>query len=231
MFSWTKITHLGDASLMAPAALLIGLWLLAARRRRLLFWWCLLLAFAMLLVAASKIAFIGWGIGIPSLDFTGISGHTTFAMAVLPVLAFLLLQHYPAPLRGGAVALALLLALLVGISRLVLSFHSAAEVIAGYLLGAAVSVGFIWISGSVRRTPLSGVLLGASLAILLAASSLQAAPTQYWLVRVALYVSGHDQPFVRSRPLAFPADRHAIRLVGFCYPASGGARSGARKPP
>jgi len=221
MLPWTKLTHLGDTSLIAPAALLIGLWLLVARRHRLLCWWCALLTGSMLLVAGSKIAFIGWGVGIPALNFTGISGHTTFAMAVWPVLAFLVLQHYPPLLRTGGVVFALTIAVLVGFSRLVLQFHSTAEVVAGYLLGATVSIVFIWISGSLRHTSLSRMLLATSLAALLAASSIQAAPTQYWLIRVALYVSGHEQPFVRSQPLAFPADnRGAIRLATFHYQAS-----------
>ncbi|HTN65830.1 MAG TPA: phosphatase PAP2 family protein [Burkholderiaceae bacterium] len=223
MLPWTKITHLGDTSLIAPAALLIGLWLLVARRHRLLFWWCALLTWTMLLVAGSKIAFIGWGIGIPTLNFTGISGHTTFAMAVWPVLAFLLLQRSSPLLRAGGVVFALSIAVLVGFSRLVLQFHSTAEVVAGYLLGATVSIVFIWISGSLRHTSLSRMLLATSLAALLAASSIQAAPTQYWLIRVALYVSGHEQPFVRSQRLTFPVDnRRAIRLAIFHYQASDG---------
>lgn len=231
MLPWTKITHLGDTSLMAPAALAICLWLLAAHRHRLLYWWCVLLTFATLLVVGSKIAFIGWGIGIPALDFTGISGHTTFAMAVLPVVAFLVLQHRSASLRASVVLLALAIGLLVGISRLVLEFHSAAEVVAGYLLGAAVSIGFIWISGTVHRAPLSQMLLAASLTALLAASSMQAAPTQYWLTRAALYVSGHEQPFVRSRPLNFAADhRRPIRLANFCSLPDTGSNQRPKTP-
>lgn len=199
MYFWTKITHLGDTSLMAPAAFIIGVWLLVARREQLLWWWCALLAAAIVLVSLTKIAFIGWGIGIPALDFTGISGHTTFSIAVWPVLAFLVLQRAPQIMRTTGVLFGLLLGLLVGISRLVLHNHSLSEVAAGCVLGMLVSLTFIWIAGSLDRNLLSRSLMILSIPVLLAASFSQAAPTQRWFVRVALYASGHEQPFVRGR--------------------------------
>lgn len=220
MFPWTKITGLGDTNLMAPAALLIGLWLLLARRPRELGWWCLLLALAMALVSATKIAFIGWGIGIPALNFTGISGHTTFALAVLPVMTFLLLQHRPMALRRAGVAAGLLCGLLVGVSRLVLGFHSTSEVVSGALLGTAVSLGFIRVAGSLRVHSLKPVLVGCSFAVLAAASTLQAAPTQHLFVRVALYMSGHEQPYVRGRLPRYPAQAgDGWRPALFRFPA------------
>lgn len=220
MFSWTKITHLGDTSLMAPAALLIGLWLLLTRRPRELGWWCLLLALAMVLVSVTKIAFIGWGIGIPALNFTGISGHTTFAMAVLPVMAYLLLPHRPMPVRQAGVAVGLLCGLLVGISRLVLGFHSTSEVVSGALLGTAVSLGFVRMAGSLRAHSLKPVLVACSFVVLAAASTLQAAPTQHLFVRVALYISGHERPYVRSRAPRYTAQaRVGIFPALFRFPA------------
>lgn len=220
MLPWTKITNLGDTSLMAPAALLIGLWLLLARRPRQFGWWSLLLALAMVLVSVTKIAFIGWGIGIPALDFTGISGHSTFAMAVLPVMAFLLLQHRPPAVRHAGVALGLLLGLLVAASRLVLGFHSVAEVAAGALLGAAVSLGFVRLSAALRVPVLKPALIGFSAVVLLAASTLQAAPTQHMFVRVALYISGHERPYVRSRAPRYTAQAQGVlRPALFRFPA------------
>ena len=46
---------------------------------------------------ASKVAFIGWGLGLSALDFTGISGHAMIASAVYP----LLLGTLAANLIGG----------------------------------------------------------------------------------------------------------------------------------
>lgn len=213
MFLWTKITHLGDTSLMAPAAFIVGLWLLVAKREQLLWWWCALLASAIVLVSLTKIAFIGWGLGIPTLDFTGISGHSTFAMAILPVMAFLVLQRTPQGIRTAGVLFGLILGLLVGISRLELQTHSLSEVIAGCGLGALVSLTFIWIACTVDRNILNRSLVVLSIPVLLAASFSQAAPTQRWFVHVALYASGHEQPFVRGNHQARPSasgGRHAL---------------------
>lgn len=226
MLPWTKITYLGDTSLMAPAALLIGLWLLAVHRQRLLWYWCALLGSALALVAATKIAFLGWGIGIPALNFTGFSGHATFATAVLPVMAFLLLQRRPVLVRAAGVLFGLGLGLLVGMSRLRLGVHSGTEVIAGCMLGALVSLGFVRVSGSVRPAVLNLALAGVGLALLFAASYTQAAPTQRLFVHVALYLSGHDQPYVRGAPTDFSTRPvGSVRLAYFRYPApNAGAR-------
>ncbi|MFC6518687.1 hypothetical protein ACFQAT_01865 [Undibacterium arcticum] len=81
-----KITSVGGITVMAPAAIAITVWLVVERSWRVALWWCLLFAAGMGLVVATKIAFIGWGIGIRSLDFTGFSGHSMRATAVIPVL-------------------------------------------------------------------------------------------------------------------------------------------------
>jgi len=37
------------------------------------------------IVSASKLAFMGWGIGIRELDFTGFSGHSALFAAFWPI--------------------------------------------------------------------------------------------------------------------------------------------------
>jgi hypothetical protein len=78
-----------------PAALIITIWLLTGRLWHLAALWCLLFGIAMLAVVATKIAFLGWGIGSEALDFTGISGHAARATAIFPVLFYLGLQNPP----------------------------------------------------------------------------------------------------------------------------------------
>src|SRR5690606_16724813 len=87
------ITFMGDSIVTLPIAAAIAIWLLAAGAWRAALAWCVMFGTSLTLVAATKIAFIGWGIGIPGLDFTGISGHAMRACAVLPVAAFLLLRN------------------------------------------------------------------------------------------------------------------------------------------
>ena len=89
--AWPVVTHLGSAGLMLPVAALttLGLWL--AGRRAAVAVWLAALGAGAALVLASKLAFMGWGIGSVALDFTGISGHSMLATAILPVwLAWLL---------------------------------------------------------------------------------------------------------------------------------------------
>ena len=53
--------------------------------------WLLLLGAAIGVVTVTKLAFLGWGVGIRELDFTGVSGHAMLSTAVYPVALFLML--------------------------------------------------------------------------------------------------------------------------------------------
>ena len=57
---WTFITSFGDAGLMVPTALVIALWLYAAQGKSAAFLWLGFFVSAGLLVAATKIAFLGF---------------------------------------------------------------------------------------------------------------------------------------------------------------------------
>jgi membrane-associated phospholipid phosphatase len=87
---------------------------------------------------------------------------------------------------------------LVGISRLALHNHSTAEVIAGWALGALVSMGFILLFRSSKPFVLNRWLIVLSMIVIMAAPYAEPAPTQGWMVDVALFISGHDQPCSRS---------------------------------
>ncbi len=84
---WLLLTRLGEAPILLPAAML-ALWALSrhAAGRRLALGWLGSLGSAVFLTTATKVAFIGWGLGWPAIDFTGISGHAMFAAAVYPLL-------------------------------------------------------------------------------------------------------------------------------------------------
>jgi membrane-associated phospholipid phosphatase len=198
MISWTTITTFGDAVVMLPAAIAIAAWLAASGPRRLALYWIALFGSAAALVTFSKIAFVGWGIGLPGLDFTGISGHTTFALAVIPTMFYL---AWPAALRIGRASGALFgiaFGLLIGISRLTLHAHSVSEVIAGCALGLAISLGFILLASAHAKPRLNLIAAACWCCALIAGLYAEAAPTQHWIERVALNLSGHDQPFRRA---------------------------------
>ena len=142
------LTRLGEAEIALPAALMTVLvLLLRPHTRGFAARWLVLLGGGIALTTATKVAFIGWGIGSPALDFTGASGHSMFAAAVYPVL---MLVFVSGVLPGGsrtALMLGYAMALLVGISRLAVGAHSVSEVIVGLLIGAPVSA--LAVAGSV----------------------------------------------------------------------------------
>jgi membrane-associated phospholipid phosphatase len=199
MISWGKITYFGDTVVMMPAAAAIIIWLVIGRAWRMAFWWSILFTVGLVLVVATKIAFIGWGIGIRSLDFTGISGHSMRATAVLPVLCYLMLQKSSPGLRALGICFGLMLGLLLGISRIAVHAHSISEAAAGCLLGGMISLGFIRISGSLQKPVLHRWLIVLSMLALLPTSYAKPAPTQRWMNGVALYLSGHDRPYSRKQ--------------------------------
>jgi len=198
MIEWSEITRFGDVTITCFAALAIAAWLLAENENRLALCWSLLFATGMAVVVATKMAFIGWGIGIRAIDFTGFSGHAMRATAVMPVLFYLMLEKAPRAMRGSGALFGLLFGIVVGISRLIVHAHSVSEVIAGWMLGAAVSVSFIWVAGTTLRNHVfNPVRIMVSMLALLTAPYVHPAPTQQWLTKITLYVSGHDEAFPR----------------------------------
>lgn len=199
MITWSGISHFGDITITAFAALAIAGWLVVEDEKRLALWWSLLFASGMGIVVATKMAFIGWGIGIPAIDFTGFSGHAMRAMAVLPVLFYLILQKAPPVVRASGTVLGLAFGTLVGLSRVVVHAHSMSEAVAGLALGAAVSIGFIRVaSRSLRKPVFNPLRITLSLLALLQAPYVHPAPTQQWLTNLTLYFSGREQPYPRT---------------------------------
>lgn len=195
------ITRFGEIGIVLPMALVLAVWMVASTRAlRPVLGWLLPLGLAIAVTTASKIAFIGWGMGIAALDFTGFSGHAMFSAAIYPVLAYTLTAHAR---NNRTVRLAVLggyaLALLIAWSRVHIQVHSWSEVIAGFALGASASAWTIWRShythhGMPGRWALLGVVGWLSI------MPLQAAPSRShdmvtWL---ALELAAHDTPFRRA---------------------------------
>ena len=78
--------------------------------------------------------FMGWGIGIRELDFTGFSGHSALSASIWPVMMWLLTGRFSTAVRKTAVLSGYALALLIGYSPAI-HVHSVSEVISGLALG------------------------------------------------------------------------------------------------
>jgi O-antigen ligase len=186
-------TRLGEAQLLLPLALLAAAWLSrhggqGALARR----WLLSLMLALLLTTATKLAFMGWGLGLAAWDFTGISGHAMCAAAVLPLLAWIALRGRP-----WACWLGLGLAALVAFSRIQVSAHSASEALAGLALGAAVSLWTLRGQFGLRLQVPASLPAAALAAMLLAPVAAPRARTHDWVIQLSLQLSGREQPYTR----------------------------------
>jgi membrane-associated phospholipid phosphatase len=221
MVWWSHLSALGGLNVTALLALAIAGWLVAARCWRLALAWCVLFAGALLLAALSQMAFMGWGVGIRSLEFTGFSGHATRAAAVFPVALFLLLERRgrrrvdksgdmrPDRRQGKGLSAALfagvLLAVAVAVARVKVGAHSPSEALAGCMLGLAVAGLFMARMRATRDYSPRPLLLG-----LLAATILlpRADPinSHQWLTAAALKLSGSDRVWLRDgwQPAPWP---------------------------
>jgi hypothetical protein len=218
MSHWHSVSLFGESAYLLPCAVFLSLWLYwrgapgSARH------WMLAFAPAALLVLASKLAFLGWGIGSATLNFTGFSGHAMMAAAVLPVMLYLAVPAGWPRLGWLAAGAGVCLAILVGVSRLALHAHSVSEVAGGLVLGLCVSLPFIQ-----RRTtphgPLAMVLASVALATALLMPMTRTVGASHALIQqLAMLLSGRDRTFQRGEwaalmPAPGSAKVHAAVLL------------------
>jgi hypothetical protein len=191
--NWLTLMHLGDITLTLPAAVGLAAWLLACRAWRSAACWSLCYALAIMLVGASKIAFLGWGTGFPALGFKAISGHATGATALFPTLFYLLVHGEEPALRRAAAGVGLLLGALVAAMLVAASEHTVAEAAAGWVTGAVVSLTAIRYAQT-QPFPRSMHSLGyAVIAFIGTAWLMKWVPLGYLMARAALALSGNDR--------------------------------------
>lgn len=197
---WYGLTWFGDSGLLMPAALWIAVWLAIGRDTRpVALLWVLLFGLGGFAVLVSKLAFMGWGIGSATFNFTGFSGHTAFAASIWPVALWLTASRGSHRLRVAAASLGWLFAALIGYSRLAIHAHSKSEVVAGLILGMAVSACFLWLQHRRPHPRLHWMLVVASLATpLLLLKPGAPAPTQGALEMIAVRLAGIERPFTRE---------------------------------
>ncbi|MBK0393878.1 phosphatase PAP2 family protein [Ramlibacter algicola] len=197
---WTTITRFGEAGILLPCAALIAVGLLATTREwRAAAAWVLPLGIAVAVTTASKIAFLGFGLGIASLDFTGFSGHAMFAAAVYPMLAWALMGRGRPRLRAVVIAFAYALAALVAVSRVRVDAHSPSEIVLGFTLGALASAAAMHALREGAEFTLPPVLAGV-LALWLGLMPHEPVllPSHEIVTRVSLKLSGRTKPFTRA---------------------------------
>ncbi|WP_371865079.1 phosphatase PAP2 family protein [Duganella aquatilis] len=181
-----------------PIGVAIVVWLMAGKSWRLAAIWVGLYGVGMALVVITKMAFMGWGIGVQSVDFAGFSGHAMRASAVFPVAGFLITRSSPpwAQILGSTAGV--LLAVLISLSRIYTQSHSPSEAWTGCLLGLIVAGAFIWYASGEHHLALSRILALLCVPIFLMMPHVQPVPAEQWIAKAALYLSGRDHPYTRA---------------------------------
>ncbi len=197
--SWQAVTRLGQSEIVLPAAMLaIAVLFVNAETRVLALRWLVGIALAALITLATKLAFIGWGIGWTAIDFTGISGHAMCAAATYPVLFLALGSGRSLRWIVALQAMAWSLVVAVAVSRIMVGAHSPSEVVAGLLLGGAVSV--LALTGSTKLTfavhpvAISVLLVWFSMGT----NEMPSSQTHSRITSLALSISGRTVPFKRA---------------------------------
>jgi hypothetical protein len=199
MMSPAQIVDVGHTAVMLPVAGAIAAWLIAGRAWKLALCWCVMFAAGLSIVAMSKIAFLGWQAGIPSLDFKALSGHALRATAVIPVLFFVVLQGASFSRRIAGVVFGIAISLGLGVLLVHFKFHSASEVIASSMLGNLVSLGFMRIATTLPAPCINRWTVPMSMMAFIVICILKPSSINHRLVDVALYLSGRDHPYVWSK--------------------------------
>jgi membrane-associated phospholipid phosphatase len=200
---WHLVTRLGESQILIPTAAALALWLAwRGRLPRLALGWFGALVAAVAAVVASKVAFMGYGIGWAAIDFTGFSGHSMCAAAFYPIAGLCMfgaLDGAESP-RSRAVGLVsgIALAGLIGISRLAVGAHSPSEVIAGLALGGAVTASALAHSRWPQVTPPLWVPVILTLWLGITPIHAPASPAHGWVTSLALAVSGRQVPYTRE---------------------------------
>lgn len=189
---WRTLSALGDSRWLLPMALVLLITLPRADAR--LKWrWLLAIAVTAGFTLASKLAFMGWGIGIKSVHFTGFSGHAAMSSVIYPVVGALLAGTGKRP-RSIGLVIGVLLATAIAWSRIPLDAHSLSEVIAGLMLGLGCSTWAMHTADPSSR-PNAVAAAAAVLAGMVLPLALPDVHTHQLVIALAKLISGRAEIF------------------------------------
>lgn len=190
-----RVLHLGDLEVALPLGAALCAWLLAAGAWRTALRWGACFGAAVVLVGGSKIAHLGWGTDLAQLEFKAISGHATLVSALYPFGAWVMLVRQGQAAARVGLAGGLLLG--AGVAALLVASgeHSGPEALSGWLLGAAASLlGVAW-SDELAQARLLPAIWWSLPVFAVGAWLMEFAHVGYWMIRVALALSGNSHPY------------------------------------
>jgi membrane-associated phospholipid phosphatase len=201
LLTWRWLTPFGDALLIVPlvvAAAILLAW--HDRKARLpALGWVAMMVLACGLVAASKVAFYGWGTGVRAWDMTCFSGHAVLAFSCWPVLLGLLNTPKALVRRRIMATVGAAFALLVGYSRVRTGAHPLSEVIAGAVLGSLLAIASLrLLAGCTLALGKKAIFIPiACVAVLWAMQQQIRLPSEHVMARIGAHLADRDQPVSR----------------------------------
>jgi len=195
---WHTVTRLGEAQILLPALAVVLVWFaLRPQSRPVAAVWLGCIGLAALLTTVTKVAFIGWEVGYAPLDFTGISGHSMFAAAVLPVLAGTAASAASPRIKLLALIASYGFAALIAVSRVTTGAHSVSEAIAGFLIGSIASLLALRLATAPRTQAPKALLAGLLAWMVLTPAGAPPSRTHDWVTHLSVTLSGREQPYTR----------------------------------
>lgn len=150
------VTFFGSGTFLFPAYAILLVWLFYKHRKSEAIDIAILAITSSLLLHGLKISFARHRPALPMLTdsntYSFPSGHTLSAFVFLSVLAWELWHSDIATIsKWGFTIFFVLLFLAIGVSRIILRYHYASDVLAGFSLGLAYVLLFFWLRKIYRR--------------------------------------------------------------------------------
>lgn len=168
------ITDLGDLAVLLPLVAVLTAWLVAIRQPRAVMWWLVAVALCMGSTAVLKVYFY---VCPPLADLHNPSGHTSLSTLVYGALTLAVATSVTGWKRVPVIFAGAALIVAIGISRVLIHFHSFLEVVLGSVIGIcalALFAGQFW-PGRPREPRLRALLIACvGLMVMLNGQDLQA---------------------------------------------------------
>lgn len=160
---WVRITDLGGGAVLFPVGVVLGLAGLVTGRPRLTLVVAVVLLGGTLFTDVTKVAVARprppWEHLVDASWFSFPSGHSLNSAATYGLLAVVAWRttRLPAPVRGFAVLVGLLLPFAIGLSRVALGVHYPSDVLAGWSAGLAFVASGAVLIGALRAMTQVGI--------------------------------------------------------------------------
>ena len=167
-FIWIFVTDLGDSAVTIPLATLVVLFLLLGRDWHTARTWVAMVFGCAVVIGALKFALAGCAHRLAPGSIVSPSGHTAMSVGIYLSFGWLLGRGMAKRIAAATYVGAVMLAIGIGVSRIILHSHDVAEVLVGSIVGTAGHAGFLWMQPAKRSAPLPIIMMATAALVLIA---------------------------------------------------------------